>query len=148
MRILLYLSASVLVVVCATWAYRVNYATQEAMDRVADLQNDIADEREAIEVLDAEWAYLNRPDRLRELVNANASTLALVELTPDQFGDVSMVPFPPEPTEEQAVAAAVAAGVTRVATAERSAPQATAPQVGAPAAVRGGPLARPAGASR
>ena len=31
MRLLLHLSAAVLVVVCATWAYRVNYATQEAL---------------------------------------------------------------------------------------------------------------------
>ena len=99
MRMLLYLSASVLVVVCATWAYRVNYATQEALDRVADLQNDIADEREAIAVLGAEWAYLNRPDRLKDLVNANASTLALVELTPDQFGEAAMVAYPPEPAD-------------------------------------------------
>ncbi len=115
MRMLLYLSASVLVVVCATWAYRVNYATQEAMDRVADLRNEIAGEREAIAVLDAEWAYLNRPDRLKQLVAANAPTLGLAELTPDQFGDVAMVPYPPEPSDAQAVAAAVAAGVAGVA---------------------------------
>ena len=139
MRMLLYLSASVLVVVCATWAYRVNYATQEALDRVADLQNDIADEREAIAVLGAEWAYLNRPDRLKDLVNANASTLALVELTPDQFGDVSMVSFPPEPTEAD-IAAAVAAGVTRAANADGTVPNA--PHAGKPHGP--GPLARPA----
>ena len=38
MKLVLYLSAAVLVVVCATWAYRVNYATQEAMGRIADLR--------------------------------------------------------------------------------------------------------------
>src|SRR5690606_6275561 len=64
MRLTLYLSAIVLVAVCATWAYRVNYATQEAMNRVADLRAAIALEREALGVLRAEWAYLNRPDRL------------------------------------------------------------------------------------
>ncbi|MFO1210871.1 MAG: cell division protein FtsL [Amaricoccus sp.] len=136
MRILLYLSASVLVVVCATWAYRVNYATQEALDRAADLQREIADEREAIAVLDAEWAYLNRPDRLKALVAANAGKLGLVELTPDQFGDVAMVPFPPDPADTQAVAAAVAAGVAEVAGAS------------APATHGTGPLARPAGVTR
>ena len=36
MRIVLHLSGIVLVVVCATWAYRVNYATQEALNRVAE----------------------------------------------------------------------------------------------------------------
>ena len=73
MKLVLYLSAAVLVVVCATWAYRVNYATQEAMDRVADLRSEIAGEREALAVLNAEWAYLNRPDRLSALVSAHAS---------------------------------------------------------------------------
>lgn len=97
MKIVLYLSGIVLVVVCATWAYRVNYATQEAMNRVADLRARIADEKEALAILDAEWAYLNRPDRLKALVAANKDALALVELTPDQFGDVASVPFPPEP---------------------------------------------------
>ena len=63
--------------VCATWAYRVNYATQEAMGRLADLRQEIAAEREAIAVLNAEWAYLNRPDRLRALVAANAAALGL-----------------------------------------------------------------------
>jgi hypothetical protein len=76
-------SAVVLVVVCATWAYRVNYATQEALNRVADLRGEIAREREALVVLTAEWSYLNRPDRLRGLVAANAETLGLVELSPD-----------------------------------------------------------------
>jgi hypothetical protein len=99
MRILLHLSAAVLVVICATWAYRVNYATQEAMNRVADLHRAIAEEREAIAVLHAEWAYLNRPDRLRELVAANAEALGLVELTPAQFGEAAMVAFPPEPAD-------------------------------------------------
>ena len=97
MRIVLHLSAAVLVVVSATWAYRVNYATQEAMGRLDDLRQEIAAEREAIAVLNAEWAYLNRPDRLKALVAANAAALGLEELTPEQFGEASMVAFPPEP---------------------------------------------------
>ena len=100
MRLVLHLSAIVLVVVCATWAYRVNYATQEAMNRVADLRARIAEEQEALAVLHAEWAYLNRPDRLKALVAANAKALGLVELSPDQFGEVASVPFPPEPETE------------------------------------------------
>ncbi|HRO10211.1 cell division protein FtsL [Amaricoccus sp.] len=97
MRIVLHLSAAVLVVVSATWAYRVNYATQEAMGRLDELRKQIAHEREAIAVLNAEWAYLNRPDRLAALVAANAAELGLAELTPEQFGEVTMVAFPPEP---------------------------------------------------
>jgi hypothetical protein len=97
MRLVLHLSAAVLVVVCATWAYRVNYATQETLNRVADLRAEVAAEREALAVLNAEWAYLNRPDRLRELVELNAEALGLAELTPDQFGEVAMVAYPPQP---------------------------------------------------
>jgi hypothetical protein len=103
--LLLHVSAAVLVVVCATWAYRVNYATQEALDRVADLKAEIAREREALAVLNAEWAYLNRPDRLRELVAANAEALGLVELTPEQFGETAMVAYPPEPDDVLAAGA-------------------------------------------
>ena len=100
MKLLLRLSAIVMVAICATWGYRVNYATQEAMNRVADLEDAIAAEREALTVLDAEWAYLNRPDRLRALVDANAAALGLVPLDPAQYGEVAMVPFPPEPEPE------------------------------------------------
>ena len=105
MKLVLYLSAAVLVVVCATWAYRVNYATQEAMNRVAELRAEIAREREAIAILNAEWAYLNRPDRLAELVKLNAAALGLAELTPSQFGEPASVPFPPEPADLFATAA-------------------------------------------
>ena len=111
MRLLLYVSAVVLVVVCATWAYRVNYATQEAMGRAADLRTEIAGEREAIAVLNAEWAYLNRPDRLKALVARNEAALGLVELTPEQFGEASMVAFPPEPAD--LLAASVADSVEK-----------------------------------
>ena len=76
-----------------------NYATQEALDRVADLREQIAAEREALAVLNAEWAYLNRPDRLRELVDRNAEALGLAELTPDQFGEAAMVAYPAEPAD-------------------------------------------------
>ncbi len=104
MKLLLRLSAIVMVVVCATWAYRVNYATQEAMNRVADLEEAIAAEREALAVLNAEWAYLNRPDRLSALVAENAEALGLVELTPEHFGEVAMAAYPPEPEAPEAVA--------------------------------------------
>ena len=99
MKTLLYLSAAVLVVVCATWAYRVNYATQEALNRVADLRAAIAAEREALAVLQAEWAYLNRPDRLRALVSQHEDALGLTELVPEQFGEAAMVVYPPPPPD-------------------------------------------------
>jgi hypothetical protein len=78
----------------------VNYATQEALGRVAALREQIAQEREALGVLRAEWAYLNRPDRLQALVEVNAEALGLQPLEPEQFGEAAMVAYPPEPPDE------------------------------------------------
>jgi hypothetical protein len=97
MRTLLVLSGACLVVVFATWTYRVNYSTQEAANRLADLRSAIAREREAMSVLRAEWAFLNRPDRLSGLVSSRGADLGLVPIQPDQFGEVANVAFPPEP---------------------------------------------------
>lgn len=66
------------------------------------LQRAITDERERLSVLSAEWAYLNRPDRLRELANFNFERLELLPLSPDQFSEAAQIPFPaPEPPVDQ-----------------------------------------------
>ncbi len=101
MRAILYLSAIAFVAICATWAYRVNYATREAMGRVVELRREIAREHQTLNALRAEWAYLNRPERLRLLVAANGEALGLVPLVPDQFGTVAIVAYPPEPENLQ-----------------------------------------------
>lgn len=88
------------VVASAYWAYNENYQTQARLREVAELQRQIAREREAIAVLGAEWAYLNRPERLRELVELNFSELQLIPLLPEHFADIEMVAYPPEPAPE------------------------------------------------
>ena len=99
MKGFLYLCALGLVLLFATWAYQVNYRTKAEMDYVSQLQRDIAAERQALSVLRAEWAYLNRPERLRALVEMNFMELRLMPLHADHFAeiqDVSM-PLPPMP---------------------------------------------------
>ncbi|NNU79999.1 cell division protein FtsL [Halovulum dunhuangense] len=95
MRTLLYLAACALVVVFGYWAYQVNYATQDAVRHVERLRQDIQRERQAIAVLNAEWAYLNRPDRLRALAEEYFAELQLMPMSADHFGDPSMVAYPP-----------------------------------------------------
>jgi len=40
---------------------------QQAEDRLSDLRAELAMQEEAIDVLEAEWAYLNNPQRLEDL---------------------------------------------------------------------------------
>ncbi|WP_233270498.1 cell division protein FtsL [Chachezhania sediminis] len=81
----------------AFWAYRENYATQEVLSETRNLQNDIAAARARLNVLRAEWAYLNRPDRLADLAETNFPRLGLLPLSPTQFGRIDEITYPPEP---------------------------------------------------
>ena len=78
------------------WAYQENYATQAALREVRDLNRQIGAAHARINMLNAEWAYLNRPDRLRELVNLNFQRLSLVPLMPEAFASIAHVPMAPE----------------------------------------------------
>jgi hypothetical protein len=97
MKAFLSVLAAVSVMALAFWAYRENYATQAALDDVQRLERRIAETREALSVLNAEWAYLNRPDRLRDLAEMNFDRLALLPILPDQFSAVDQVSFPAPP---------------------------------------------------
>ena len=94
MRGLFYIVATLAVMGLGNWAYVENYRTQTALDHVEDLQRDIGQIREQLAVLRAEWAYLNRPDRLRDLAELNFDRLGLLPLVPEQFGAVSEIPYP------------------------------------------------------
>lgn len=94
MRNLVYLLTACAVMGLAFWAYRENYRTQDELNKMSRLQSEIAGLREGLSVLKAEWAYLNRPDRLRELANLNFEALSLLPLAPEQFGSVNQIAFP------------------------------------------------------
>lgn len=92
--------AMLAVVVAAAWAYNVNYQTKTALARVDRLHARIAAEREAVDVLRVEWAYLNAPDRLARLVAMNNDRLDLVPMGPQHFDEVAAIPFPPNPAPQ------------------------------------------------
>ncbi|WP_198389386.1 cell division protein FtsL [Roseovarius faecimaris] len=99
MRSFLVVITAVAVIALAFWAYRENYETQEAQAEARDLMQEIARERQRLRMLNAEWAYLNRPERLRDLAELNFDKLGLVPLRPDQFGRIDQVAFPREEEE-------------------------------------------------
>lgn len=94
MRSLMYLVSGLIVMSLAFWAYRENYRTQAALTEMGAVQSQIAGLREDLGVLRAEWAFLNRPERLRELVSLNFDKLKLVPYDSSQFVDANQVPFP------------------------------------------------------
>ncbi len=94
MRTLIYLATALAVMGLAFWAYRVNYETQDRLGDLRTINREIASLHEGLGVLGAEWAYLNRPDRLRELVNMNFTRVPLLPLAPEQFGTAAQVAYP------------------------------------------------------
>ena len=94
MRPVLYILSFLAVLASAFWAYRENYATQAALKEVETLQRQIVGLREGLAVQRAEWAYLNRPDRLRQLSAANFDRLGLMPMEPSQFGQAAEVAYP------------------------------------------------------
>ena len=61
--------AIVAVIASAAYVYGVKYQTIYASEQVVKTRHLIAKEREAINVLRAEYAHLTRPDRLQQLAD-------------------------------------------------------------------------------
>ena len=55
--------------------YHLKAQVEEREKELAGVQRAIEDEREAIQVLRAEWSYLNQPERLRRLAVARLELL-------------------------------------------------------------------------
>lgn len=94
MRTLVLVLSFLAVIGSAFWAYSENYRTQAELKSMQELRNEIGSLRESLGMLRAEWAYLNRPDRLRELADINFPRLGLMPLDPGQFGTVEAIAYP------------------------------------------------------
>ena len=67
------------------WAYKTNYESRAASQRVKDLEKSIVSANKVAKILNAEWAHLNNPDRLRKLVEYYFLELRLTPINPDDF---------------------------------------------------------------
>lgn len=94
MRGLLHVLSVMAVIGLGFWAYQENYKTQAALRDVRGLNAQIGAAHARVNVLNAEWAYLNRPDRLRDLVELNFDRLGLLPLTPEAFSRADRVSYP------------------------------------------------------
>ena len=80
MKSILYVLTALSVFGLALWAYQENYRTQQVVKEMQALQGEIGVAQVRLAVLNAEWAYLNRPDRLRELADLNFERMGPVAL--------------------------------------------------------------------
>lgn len=67
----------------------IKYEVQDLERELARIKRETRNEREAIHILKAEWSYLNRPARLRALIN---DRLDLVPVERNQIKEWELLP--------------------------------------------------------
>lgn len=84
---------SVLTIAALAFAvFQVENQVKSLNAELAALQGDIRQDRESIHVLEAEWSYLNQPDRLRQMAESH---LGLEYVKSAQVKDVNDIPLRP-----------------------------------------------------
>jgi len=91
----------VLLAVMVTGLFELKYEVRALDQERAALHGQIADEEEALRVLQAEWSFLNQPDRIQELARRY---LALDTPVAGQIDGIERIPFR-APDDEVAQAA-------------------------------------------
>ncbi len=95
MRLTMGIVMGLAVLLLAFWAYQENYRTRQALADARAIQAEIGRLQERRVVLRAEWAWLNRPERLRDLAELNYEKLGLGPMEPEHFGSLDQVAYPP-----------------------------------------------------
>ncbi|QFU17135.1 cell division protein FtsL [Microvirga thermotolerans] len=94
---LLHIIAISMLIASAGYAYSVKYETLYYVEQVAKLKAKVQRERDAIAVLQAEWQYLDRPDRLQAAADQH---LDLQPLKIQQLARLSDLPNRPAREDE------------------------------------------------
>ena len=97
MRSFIYTITFASLIALAFWAYQENIKTQNAIAHTEKLQKEIGIAQARLSILKAEWAYLNRPERLTELVHLNFGRLQLMPLRASNFLEVDGINFLNDP---------------------------------------------------
>lgn len=69
----------------AVGLYQMKYEVQRLEEKLGEVRGEIREDREALHVLEAEWSYLNRPERLARLARKH------LDLRPVQSGQITRV---------------------------------------------------------
>ena len=98
LRFLLFATLIVSTFSLGLWAYKINYESRAASQRVNDLEKSILSLNKEVKILNAEWAHLNSPERLRKLLEYYFLELRLTPINPDDFISFSEV-YQSEPSK-------------------------------------------------
>lgn len=84
--------------------YNMKLKAEKAAEQVAELQDAVEKEKEAIQLLRAELSMLLQPGRLQAVVERHADYFKLEDLSPSQYTTVEDIPFRPVgPPDEHAI---------------------------------------------
>ena len=75
-----------------SWTFQVKHESQEALERVSELEKQIAAERIEIDLLKSDWSLLTSPARLQKLVERYAEQLGLEPMAASQMSNESELP--------------------------------------------------------
>ena len=79
----------------AAFTFKVKQDSEAAIERVRELEAAIAAEKDAIDVLKADWSLLTDPGRIAELVERYQDQLSIRPLEPQAIGTVADIPPKP-----------------------------------------------------
>ena len=79
----------------AVWAYRVNYDTRDVVSRIQIIKVKITSEEEKLSMLEGEWAYLNRPERLSALSDKFFNYLELMPISAENYANIDAIKIEP-----------------------------------------------------
>jgi hypothetical protein len=82
-------------IIGAAITYDMKHRAEVESDRVDQLQADIASEKDALSLLNAEWSKLSQPGRLQELVQRYADHFKLAAFAADQSATLAEIPEKP-----------------------------------------------------
>jgi len=109
------------VVVAVGYAmFQVKYEVMQQEQTLAGINKQIADDRDQIRVLNAEWSYLTRPARIEELSarffhlgNVSAAQILPLDAVPERADAGATLAPPPVTANPNAAAAHIAASASR-----------------------------------
>lgn len=92
MRPVLTSAAVLLLGALSAGLYLLENETQRLERRLARLDRQVIEVEKSIQVLEAEWSYLNRPERLQDLAVRYVDRLGLKPIRPLQTGPLAALP--------------------------------------------------------